>query len=396
MELLNGYEVMEDDMNILYIVPAMYPYGWAYASRALNITRLMCGAGHKVTVMCDYLSDGIEKKDNLKYEEAIVVISTGKYASQRNLKDKLLVKHTMKKTLEEYLKNHKMDYILCPMTGGKYSMVNRVANRYNLPIVLEICEWYSFKNWSFGRMDPRFWKFQFDWKYIYPKAKRVLCISRLLEEKFTKKGVKVTRIPTILDTNSIPCKKSDDLHSPIKLVFIGGITGGKDELSTLIETICSNNLPFEINVYGPSETAVYNTLQESIINCRIFKERIHIHGFVDQQLIEKKILDSDYGILIRPKRRSSHAGFPTKLGEYFSAGLPVIANDTGDICLYLKNMENGILLEDNDQASILKALELIMHIGKEKYCEMSKWARRTSENDFDYRKYIDNIEYLLR
>ena len=104
MELLNGYEVMEDDMNILYIVPAMYPYGWAYASRALNITRLMCEAGHKVTVMCDYLSDGIEKKDNLKYEEAIVVISTGKYASQRNLKDKLLVKHTMKKTLEEYLK----------------------------------------------------------------------------------------------------------------------------------------------------------------------------------------------------------------------------------------------------------------------------------------------------
>ena len=383
-------------MNILYIVPAMYPYGWAYASRALNITRVMCEAGHNVTVMCDYLSDGIEKKDNLKYEEASIVISTGKYASQRNVKDKLLVKYTMKRNLVKYLKNHEVDYILCPMTGGKYSMVNKVANKYNLPIVFEICEWYSYKNWSFGKIDPRFWKFQFDWKYIYPKAKRVLCISRLLEEKFTKKGVKVTRIPTILDTNNMPCKKSKELHSPIKLVFIGGITGGKDELSTLIETICNNNLPFEVNIYGPSELAVYSTLQESIINSSNFKKQIHIHGFVDQPLIEKIILDSDYGILIRPQRRSSHAGFPTKLGEYFSAGLPVIANDTGDVCLYLKNMKNGILLEDNDHASILKALELIMYTDKEKYCEMSECARKTAENNFDYRKYLDNIESLLK
>lgn len=382
-------------MNILYVVPAMYPFGWAYASRALNISRLMVASGYNVTVMCDYLSDDIKKNEQLKYEEVDLVISTGKYASERNSIDKLLVNFTMKKTLLNYLKNHDVDCILCPMTGGKYSMVQKIAAKMSIPIVLEICEWYSYRNWTFGKKDPRFWKFQYDWKYTFPKATKVLCISRLLNQQFSKANVKTARIPTILDTQRLPHKSSYDLHTPIRLVFIGGITGGKDELSTLIEIVCNENLPFEINIYGPSETAVLMTLQNMKIDEKIIKDKVHFYGFVNQQLIDKIILDSDYGILIRPKRRSSNAGFPTKLGEYFSAGLPVIANDTGDVCLYLKDMENGIVLDGNDRESIHKALLNIMKIDSGKYEAMSKCARKTAEDFFDYRNYMTQFNALI-
>lgn len=382
-------------MNILYVVPAMYPFGWAYASRALNISRLMVVSGHNVTVICDYLSDGIEKSKQLKYEGVDLVISTGKYASERNTIDKLLVKVTMKRTLLNYLKNHDVDCILCPMTGGKYSMVQKIAHKMRIPIVLEICEWYSYRNWTFGKKDPRFWKFQYDWKYTFPKATKVLCISRLLKQQFSKANVKTERIPTILDTERLPHKSSYGIHMPIRLVFIGGITGGKDELSTLIEIVCNENLPFEINIYGPSESAVLMTLKNMKIDEKVIKDKIHFHGFIAQQLIDKIILDSDYGILIRPKRRSSDAGFPTKLGEYFSAGLPVIANDTGDVCLYLKDMENGIVLDGNDRDSIRKALLNIIKIDSGKYEAMSRCARKTAEDFFDYRNYMTEFNALI-
>lgn len=382
-------------MNILYIVPAMYPFGWAYAARALNITRLMTASGHNVTVLCDYLSDGIEKKDELKYEDANIVVSTGKYASERNFKDKLFVNYTMKKTLLKYLKEHIVDCIVCSMTGGKFSKAQKVANKKGIPIILEICEWYSYKNWTFGKKDPRYWRFQYDWKFTYPKATKVLCISRLLKQHFSRSGVTTVRIPTILDTNKIPYKDPTKLHMPIKLVFIGGITGGKDELSTLIETVCNENLPFEIDIYGPTETAILKTLSDYSIDNKVFEEKIHIHGFVKQQLIDKIILKSDYGILIRPNRRSSNAGFPTKLGEYFAAGIPVIANDTGDIGLYLKNLENGLILQGNDRNSIHKALLNIVEISNDKYIKMSECARNTAENYFDYRKYLTEFGTLI-
>ena len=382
-------------MNVLFIVPAMYPFGWAYASRALNISRLLVSSGYKVTVICDYLSDGIEINEPIEYEGVELIISSKKYASQRNMKDKLLVTVTMKKTIQTYLESHKVDYIICAMTGGKYSMVQKVANRYRIPLILEICEWYSYKNWTFGKKDPRYWKFQWDWKYNYPKAKKVLCISRLLTEHFSRPDVATARIPTILDTKQLPCKKPNELHTPIKLVFIGGITGGKDELSTLIEIVCNENLPFEIDIYGPSEKAVQTTLEGIKINDRNFRDKVHTHGFVEQQLIENIILDSDYGILIRPQRRSSNAGFPTKLAEYFSAGLPVIANNTGDVCLYLKDRENGILLENNDREAIYDALKDIMLIDEKAYEKMSECARKTAELSFDYREYIQTFNALI-
>lgn len=383
-------------MKILFIVPAMYPVGWAYASRALNLVRIMEKADHEVTVISDYLSDGVDKKENTaRYEDVKIIISTGKYASERTLKDKLFISKTMKKTIENYLTIHCVDLILCPMTGGKFSMVNRIAKKKGIPIVLEVCEWYSHRNWKYGYLDPRFLKFQFEWRFILPKVTKAICISRLLDEYFLKKGVETIRIPALLSIEEQACKKQTVYHTPPKLVFVGGITGGKDELSSLIEVVCRNKLPFEVHVYGPDIGSVQKTLQKTGVVLSQYRDTIFVYGHVDQRVINHRIMDCDYGILIRPQRRSSNAGFPTKLGEYFAAGLPIIANDTGDICLYLEDGKNGILLDNNSKESIKIALDRISTIDGRCYCEMSTIARKTAEDYFDLRYYIDEMNNFL-
>lgn len=384
-------------MNILYIVPAMYPYGWAYAARACSIARMMTDAGASVTVMADYLSDEMEwTGDNLSQDGDIRIVTTsGLKASERTTKDKLLVVRRTKAALKRYLENNDVDYIVCAQTAEPYLAIRGMIARKKIPLILEVCEWYSHRNWSYGIFDPRFWSFSYCWHFRFPHEKKVICISTLLEQRYKKFGAETIRIPTILDIKSRKSKDAADLHSPIRLVFAGGITGGKDELSTLIAVVCEKDLPFEIEVFGPSDQAIRATLADYAIDEQRYVEKVHVHGFVPQQTIENHLAACDYGILIRPRRRSSNAGFPTKLGEYFGAGLPVIANDTGDICMYLKDGENGFVLKSNQKDDIAATLLRIVNIDQEQYRAMSECARKTAEESLNYMSYADSFRVFL-
>lgn len=385
-------------MRVLYIVPAMFPYGWAYAARARNIAKMICESGHDVTVMSDYLSDDLEWLDNNYAKDGDIEIITTSClkASERRLIDKILVSIRLKKKLTTYLKNNQVDCIICDQTANKYLIVSRIVKNIGIPFIIEICEWYSWKNWKYGVFDFRYWQFIYCWQKKIKFEENIICISTKLEKYFYQENKNIIRIPGILDTQYKTPKLYDKLHKTIKLVFIGGVTGGKDELSNLIEVICEYNLPFSLEIYGPSKEDIYNIVHLRKIVRQTLEDKVHIHGFINQKDLHDQIKECDYGIIIRPKRRSSDAGFPTKLGEYLIAGLPILANDTGDICLYIKDGENGFILKNNSKKSILNTLNRIVDVNEYQYRKMSTHARRTAINYLDYRRYQEKINLFLK
>ncbi|OBY11668.1 glycosyltransferase family 4 protein [Clostridium paraputrificum] len=385
-------------MRIVYVVSAMFPYGWAYATRARNLAKMITECGHEVTVICSYLSDGMQWDKNgiSSFGNVNIITTTSLYASERTLKDKLFVSKKLKPTLKEYLENNTVDCIICSQSEANFETVYKISQQNGIPLILEVCEWYSHKNWKLGYFDIRYWRFKYIWKYQIIKVKKAICISRLLQKHFSKYGVDTIRIPTVIDTDRSLYKVNPQSNKTPRLIFIGGITGGKDEIATLISCVCNKNKKIEVFIYGPDEKDVYGLVEKNDIKTEKFKERIHIMGHIDQRKLEDKLIECDYGILIRPQRRSSNAGFPTKLGEYFSAGLPVIANDTGDIGLYVKDNENGFVMGDNSKEEIDQVLERISIVSQEKYAEMSRKAREEAEKSFKYSAYCDSIDELIR
>ncbi len=107
-------------------------------------------------------------------------------------------------------------------------------------------------------------------------------------------------------------------------------------------------------------------------------------------------MNADYQLFIRPNRRSSHAGFPTKLAESMAVGTPVITNKTGDIALYLRDGENGYVVGGAEALDVEKALLRVMAQGAEEAAMMRSAARKTAEDDFDYRVYRRQINWLLK
>ena len=125
------------------------------------------------------------------------------------------------------------------------------------------------------------------------------------------------------------------------------------------------------------------------------EEYINIFGRIPQDEVESKLREADFSIFTRPIRKSSDAGFPTKLAESMSVGTPVITNNTGDISMYLHNGKNGYITFENSKEAIYDIFNTVVHMNKNELMEMRKQARYTAMNSFSYEKYKDGLLELI-
>jgi glycosyltransferase involved in cell wall biosynthesis len=118
------------------------------------------------------------------------------------------------------------------------------------------------------------------------------------------------------------------------------------------------------------------------------------HGRAKQIDIPRYINGCHYTVLIRKPSLRTNAGFSTKMVESFAAGVPMIANITGDIGSYLKNGVNGIVVEDDTVKACAEAIQKALN-ALDKNDDMRSCAFETAEIYFDYRKYINLMKGYL-
>ena len=384
-------------MRILVSVTAFFPYGTPIASRMLNFCRLFSFLGHEVVVFCDYLRNKEYQvsANYAEFEHLKIFYSFEK----RDFGSKLLKNFKTPKLVEKFLNKNDVNLFFSSSSTERYKSVLKLAKKKNIPLLLESCEKFHYSNWSWGRFNPQYYKFNRCWNHDFFKADAIIAISRFIENHFKGNGKQVVRIPTILNVEKLPCKTVREESQSIRYVFSGGLGHGKDSLVEFM--IAMNNTKgklkrsIELNIYGPSKDAVRESLKENAFVMDELGEAVHYHGRIPQNEIPLRLMENDFGIILRPQRESSNAGFPTKIAEYMAAGLSVIANDTGDIGLYL-NESNGFLLKDKAVAFVESAIYVIDTLTDEQLSNKRKCARETAEKEFDYHVYGKLVSSFLR
>ena len=385
-------------MKIVFAIPSLFPYGVPYSSRALNFCRLLRDCGHKVVLFCDSLSEKELRNDNGVAEFEGVEIRY--ITEERNILDKATVMYRTPYNLDKYITNNKVDLLFTSSVSNRIERIIKIGRKHQLPVMLESCEKFHSSNWKFGKYDYRYLRFKHCWDKIYLQADGVIAISRFLKNHFQENGVKSIRVPTILDVDSrnwSAVKSHDD--DIIRFVFTGGLGGGKDRVAEIIEAI--SLLPEEkkrrvqFNIYGPSQNAVAEQLGDKASLLEKLKEHVLVHGRVPQQQIPQIVMENDFGIVLRPERESSNAGFPTKLGECMEVGTPIFANQTGDIELYVKDGETGFLLDKPSVEAISRGFEKVLALAPGDIEEMRRKTRRMAEESFDYRKYVGQVDAFI-
>lgn len=381
-------------MRILVLMGSYFPYGVAISSRIMHFCKLFNYCGADVHVISLYSKDAACQigetycLDCCTYEIATKKKESS-FESFFGYKDFMIC---IKQYLERY---GKPDAVFLSGVESYYSRICRMF--HGTPMYLEQCEWMDKSSYRFRSMDYRYIRRNRLIRNGYKKVSAVFSISRLLDEYYASIGMESIRIPTILDVKNMRFSCNTD-NEKIVIVYTGNPSTSKELFRPVFEALRENSLfrdKFEFHIYGPDKERVIANIDNDEELYRMVKDNVFIHGKVPQEKIGEILRNADYQMFIRPLRRSSNAGFPTKLAESMAVGTPVITNLTGDIGLYLEDGANGFLANGVSSSSIKDVFEKILRTDDKKYSEMRKEARRTAEKCFDFRCYCDEIKTIL-
>lgn len=373
-------------MNILFVVVVPFPFGDASSIRAFNLCKLINLAGHQVHVISDYPSKTVVSAplSFCTYEDAESKYDDGSIASR------------CLRAVEAYLDENPTDVIMMNARYDRYDKMAQIAKKRNLKLIIENCEWYDPSSFKLGRLDPRYWMNEKMIRSGFKKADGFISISELLDEHNRGLGKVSVRIPTILDVQGVAWKERND-HDKLELVYAGSLGKSKELLGPIIRVLAGNEElrnRIVLHVYGPSAATVEkNTHEPGLLQQA--GDSVIIHGRVPQTQVPEIMSNADFVFFMRPYRRSSHAGFPTKLGESMSVGTPVITNNTGDINTYIQSGENGYIISSLSEEDVYHVLEECCSKTAEDMELMRRNARRTAEKSFDYRNYVGEIKELF-
>ena len=384
-------------MNIVILSTAPFPDGNASSTYILNVCRTMVACGHDVTVVGCRRTIKTEHPLNGEYE-GIKYVNFDATAHNKlvmyvyNLYFEVYAKHILRKL-------KKPDVVF--LYGGIESTARAVkkhCSRRGIKFGGFNCEWYTEECFS-PDVSKRHIRGTLGLiPYVAKNSDAGILISSLLTNYFKEQGTHSVMIPNIVDLTDKKWNVKKDVDEPNKLkIAYAGVPGvGKDELGTVVKAI--GEMPeelktkTELHVYGPDEKGLLSYLKTQGV--QEIPTYVVCHGRQKQDEIPAKLNECHFTVLVRKPTRRANAGFSTKMVESLAAGIPFIANITGDIGTYLKDGENGIVVADESVEACRDALVRAWNL-LDKNPEMRKAAYKTAENNFDYRIYIDAMRDFL-
>ncbi len=376
--------------TVLMISANNFPDGDAGAVRDLSFAKIYRQLGYSPLIVCLNKSVDYGIYDDIEYFSYYLQADSAFEKILRYIKQKRLFLQIVKKIEKKY---KIPDLIhLYGVSNNIVSATKKYAGKRNIQIIHDSVEWYSSCEFKYGIFDKAYILNNILNTYLIQRPIKVIAISSYLKSYFESKQIFCERIPVIFDvlTNSNINVRSDKL---IKLIYAGS-PAKKDYLKEIVNSVKAlsdeERKRVELNIYGATK--------EHIISLCGFSELpswVIAHGRVLREEVVSALNDSDFSLLLRPENeRYTKAGFPTKVVEAMSHGVGMICNLTSDLKLYLEDEKNSVIVQGSTEEAMTSAIRRVLKMDREKINEIKSCARKTAEEEFDYRKWIGTVQRL--
>ncbi len=145
------------------------------------------------------------------------------------------------------------------------------------------------------------------------------------------------------------------------LCYMGNFELSKDDVHLIIRAFMlarAKCKDIELHLYGaPSEKDYNATL--SLISELSAEDYVHYMGKASPQEVPNILKNSLILVSAQPDTKRAAGGFPTKLGEYLSSGVPTIMSDVGENSKYVKNREHAFFVKPSDVEEYKNCIEYI-------------------------------------
>lgn len=381
--------------TFIIVTANMFPSGDAGAVRLTAFSNILISLGYSPFVICMGRSTffDIKQSNGVSY---ISLRYDGTSLFSR-IKGRLLYLNNLKKVLFGIDKKNVFGVLIDFGSISTFRFLEKYTKNSDIRLFYDCVEWFSPSEFKFGIFNPFYYTNNFLNTRVIDKKYSVISISRYLENYFSKKKLNTLRVPPIMDVENITHKKNNYSNNKIRVLYAGSI-GRKDHISVMIDSLrfmSQDELQkLEFRVIGITKEQYekkYDSLDNPLpVDCVTFK------GKASREEVLEELNCADFSFLLRPsEKRYAKAGFPTKIVEALSSGTPVLCNLSSDLSLFLNDGENSIVIDECSIESCIKALKRIVALSREDIVYMSKSARKTAVENFDWRLYVDDFRGLI-
>ncbi len=278
-----------------------------------------------------------------------------------------------------------------------YNTVKNWCEKNEVELILDVSENYSYKQFKRGIFDHNYLIFKFNYYFRFSKTRKLIVCSSYAKKQLTNKHNLIYILNAVMDVKP-KTQFSNDLDK-IRIVYAGEI-GRKDRIDLLIKAILQlpyeERIRYEVYLIGPSKKEVSNAIAD-------FCDNLEEHAWivVTGKLTRKEVLQhlerSHFTFLLRPNETYANCGFPSKVAESMCMGVPVILNNTSDVCNYVINNQTGYVLDKMDCKSLQQQLKNILNLSKEEYEDMvikcieisKKFGTQYLASDEEFRRFLN-------
>jgi glycosyltransferase involved in cell wall biosynthesis len=275
--------------------------------------------------------------------------------------------------------------------------LNRWSKSRNISLIADCTEWYEPQGNLLFKIIKGF-DTSLRMKTVHPKLDGVIAISKYLYSFYNERMGNVLQLPPLVDAASDKWERNGSSSSDrLVLVYAGSPgKGAKDRIDAILGALCiikvTSDIHFSLHVIGLTQQQYIEDFGAGSLP-QDLDANVFFKGRLSHTDTLKEIKCADYAIFVRDSNLVNTAGFPTKFVEALSCGTPVLTNESSNIGDYLKNGENGYILDNSTSETLVQTLSVALSQKKEKINAMKTMIRTT--NTFDYTNYIKPVEACL-
>lgn len=381
--------------KLLFITNSQYPDNTAMYVRYHTLAKLFQYVGYDVLILSrgSYTKREVSMNDGIRF---FSVSAKSQNVIQKGIDIKFRIYHYMKKILSK----DEFDIVL--VTGTDLAILKYLKEycaKKKILLLSDCVEWYSPSQFAKGCKDKTYQQKEYWMTKGIDDRVSTISISSYFQNYFADRRINTIRIPVIMDMKTITVEKK--LSEDKIIIVYAGSPGRKDYLKEVVEGYSllekEERIKLQIRLIGidKSQLCSHCGIDKNIIAS--VADGLVCFGRIPRTEVLENLQEANFTILIRPVfARYAQAGFPTKVVESLASGTPVISNLTSDLGMYLKDMENAVVVSGCSSEEVRDALKKVASTTFQERITMCRNARKSAEQNFDYRKYAESLSIFLK
>lgn len=267
-----------------------------------------------------------------------------------------------------------------------------IAKIAGYKVVHDIVEDVNLEEEVSKKQNLTLWMSSFFMRNLEIYCNGIIVISENLFDKFRTK-----KLPIIKLYNSVKKRELlniQEVNPKLFTFFYSGTFSEKDGVLDLIEAfnfVTKEHKNVKLILVGKGKGLYFEKCLIAIKNSQL----IDYLGYVSEEKMFFEMTHSQVLCVTRSNSEFANNGFPFKLAEYMSFGIPIIATSVSDIPLLLSDNENVFLADASNSTSLAYKIKYVI----ENYSfaiKVGKNGYYYCENNFSISSIGNNLESFLK